>query len=151
MTLPDGIRVRITDNLPLSFRALAPVLDDGLHPRDWLAMLNDRVFLWPDPRLGAGNLAARKRLGYESEWQRYDTLVLLAPVWDRAEIAPINTGSTVRRPARRGRATYAPLASVDWDVWRWARGRASPDTVKEVTIRGGAPNAGSALRDVAPA
>ena len=150
VTLPDGTPVRITDNLPLSFRALAPVLDDGLTPADWLAMLNDRVFLWPDRALGAGNLAARARLGYESEWQCYDTARLLAPVWDRAEIAPINTGSTLRRPARRGLASFAPLAALDWEAWRRARGRSAPDRVKEVTVRGGATNAGEALVAVEP-
>ena len=144
-TLPDGTAVTITDNLPLSFEALAPVLDDGLTPEDWLAMLDDRVFLWPDRRLAAGNLRARRRLGYASEWQCYDAATLLTPVWDRAEIAPINTGSTVRRPARRGRATFAPLGALDWDAWRRARGRKAPDRVKEVTVRGGAPDAGAAL------
>ena len=146
--LPDGTPVAVTDNRPLSFRALAPVLEDGLAPEDWLAMLNDRVFLWPDRRLGAGNLAARRRLGYDSEWQVYDTARLLRPVWDRAEIAPINTGSTVRVAVPRGRATFAPLAGLDHAAWRRARGKRSPDTVKEVTVRGGVPDAGTALLEV---
>ena len=147
-TLPDGTPVAITDNRPLSFRALARALDDGLAPADWLAMLNDRAFLWPDRRLGAGNLRARGRLGYESEWQTYDTLRLLAPVWDRAEVAPINTGATMRVPARRGRATFAPLATLDWEAWRRARGRRGPDVAKEVAVRGGIAEAGAALLSV---
>ncbi|MBM2575327.1 hypothetical protein JQC91_03325 [Jannaschia sp. Os4] len=151
-TLPDGTPVAITDNSPLSFAKLAPVLDDGLTPEDWLAMLNDRVFLWPERRLGEGNLRARRRLGYESEWQGYDTAALLTLVWDRAEIAPINTGATIRRPTRRGRATFAPLAGLDWQAWRRARRDRGEvqglDTPKEVTVRGGIPGAGAALRVV---
>ncbi|UWQ21962.1 DUF7002 family protein [Jannaschia sp. W003] len=149
--LPDGTPVQVTDNAPLSFAKLAPALDDGLRPEAWLAMLNDRAFLWPDRRLAARNLRARKRLGYRSEWHGFDTLALLAPVWDRAEIAPINSGATVRAPARRGLSTFAPLATLDWERWRRARGRKAPDKVKEVTIRGGAPEAGAALRVVEPA
>jgi hypothetical protein len=151
LRLPDGTEIVLTDNLPLSFARLAPVLDDGLTPEDWLAMLDARVFFWVDPRHGAGNARARERLGYRSEWQVYDTERLLRPVWDLAEIAPINTGATVRRPARRGRATFAPLAGLDWERWRRARGLRTPDTVREVTVRGPVPHAGEALLEVRPA
>ena len=67
VTLPGGHAARITDNAPLSERRLAAILDDGLSPADWIAMLNARVFFWPDRALGAGNLRARTRLGYASE------------------------------------------------------------------------------------
>lgn len=155
LALPDGTAVVVTDNSPLSFARLAPVLDDGLTPADWLRMLDDRAFLWPRRALGERNLTARRKLGYESEWQVYDTLRLLAPVWDRAEIAPLNTGSTIHTPSRRGLATFAPLADLGWDEWRRRRRDAGLvkglDTPKEVTIRGGAPAAGAALIDVRPA
>jgi hypothetical protein len=150
--LPDGTPVTITDNRPLQPKRLAAILDDCLTPGDWLAMLNDRVFLWPDRRLGAANAAARRKLGLGTEWHRYDTAALLAPVWDRAEIAPFNTGATVRVPPRRGRATFAPLATLDWEIWRRARRTAGViaglDAVREVTIRGGAPHASAALVEV---
>ena len=150
--LEDGTPVAVTDNSPLSFAKLAPVLDDGLAPEDWLAMLDDRAFFWPRRALGAGNLRARRRLGYASEWQGYETRALLGPVWDRAEVAPINTGATLRRPTRRGRATFAGLAGLDWDAWRRARRAAGVvtglDDAKEVTVRGGVPRAGEALRVV---
>ncbi|MGR3540047.1 MAG: DUF7002 family protein [Hasllibacter sp.] len=149
LTLPDGTPAVLTDNAPLSFAKLAPVLEDGLTPRDWMAMLNARVFLWPDRALGLGNLGARRRLGYDSEWQVFDTAGLLAAAWDRAEIAPINTGSTVRQPTRRGLATFAPLAGMDFAAWRRARRDAGVvqglDAPKEVTIRGPVPGAGDHL------
>ena len=152
VTLPDGTPVTITDNRPLSFARLASILDDGLAPADWLAMLDARVFLWPDRSLGSGNLVARRRIGLESEWQCYDTMTLLAPVWALAEIAPINTGATLHVPPRRGPATFAPLSGLDLAEWRARRREAGAkkglDDVKEVTVRGSMPSAGAALLEV---
>ena len=153
--LPDGTPIQITDNSPLSETRLAKILDDGLSPADWMAMLNARVFFWPSRELGAGNLQARRRFGYRSEWHIFDTRRLLEPVWDRAEIAPFNTGSTVRVPPRRGRATFATLAGLNFTAWRRRRRDAglvgSLDIVKEVTVRGDVRTAGSALLSVEPA
>ncbi|MEM7732891.1 MAG: hypothetical protein AAF280_08940 [Pseudomonadota bacterium] len=151
VALPDGTEVWITDNRPLSFKKLAPALDDDLTPQDWFAMLNARVFFWPDRKLGEGNLKARMSRGYDSEWQIYDTAKLLTKVWDRAEIAPINTGSTIHQPARRGLASFAPLDGLDFEIWRKQRGKRSPDKVKEVTVRGSIAHAGDALLSVEPA
>jgi hypothetical protein len=151
LTLPCGTPVRITDNAPLSERRLGAILDDGLTPRDWMAMLNARVFFWPDRAAGAGNLKARRKLGYASEWHVFDTLTLLAPAWDRAEVAPFNTGATVRAPPHRGRGTFAPLATLDWEAWRRARRTHGLDAAREVTVRGDLPGAGDALFAVEPA
>lgn len=145
VTLPDGTTVIITDNLPLHFQKLGPVLDDDLSPVHWMRMLNDRVFFWPDRKLGEGNLKARRKIGYASEWQVYDTRRLLEAIWDRTEIAPINTGSTIHTPARRGLSTFAAINDLDFDAWRRLRGRKSLDRVKEVTVHGSAPDAGNAL------
>ncbi|SHI55893.1 DUF7002 family protein [Wenxinia saemankumensis] len=149
--LPDGTAITVTDNTPLSVARLAACLDDGLSPSDWLAMLNARLLFWPTERTGEGNRRARARLDYASEWHVFDTAALLEGAWDRTEIAPINTGSTIHRPARRGAATFARVAGLDYAAWRRARGRASPDIVKEVTILGSLGRAGEALIDVRPA
>ncbi|MEM7488822.1 MAG: hypothetical protein AAF390_06820 [Pseudomonadota bacterium] len=151
-TLPDGTKIAISDNGPLSVKRLAGVLDDGLTPTDWIAMLNERVFLWPDRTMGANNAGARAAMNLSIEWHRFDTLKLLAPVWDRVEIAPFNTGATVHVPPRRGRGTFTPLAGLDLDAWRRRRRMAGIvkglDNVKEVTIRGGAAHAGRALAEI---
>ena len=155
--IDDSTWVHITDNAPLSFPKLEGVLLDGLTPERWLAMLNERVFFWPARKLGGGNLRARKRLRYVSEWQEFDTLGLLSSCWDRAEVAHINTGSTVHRPVQRGLSTFAPLDGLDYDRWRRRRRDSTRpdaikglDTVKEVTVRGGVPEAGRFLRRVLP-
>mgnify|MGYP001800759570 CR=1 FL=1 len=121
LTLPDGTAIWITDNRPLSFTKLAPVLDDTLTPQDWFAMLNTRVFFWPARKTGAGTLTDRLSSGYDSEWQVYDTEKLLSP---------------------DGR---------DFQAWRRSRGKRSPDVVKEVTVRGSIPDAGGALLSTEPA
>ena len=150
VTLPDGTAVVITENR-LSCAKLSDALDDDLTPSDWLKMLNNRVFFWPSPHFGEQHLNSRLKLGFACEWQVYDTLRLLRPVWARAEIAPINTGSTLRKPARRGLATFAPLDGLDYPAWRKSRGNASPDMIKEVTVRGSLAHAGTALLSTEPA
>ena len=149
-----GVQVAISDNLPLSAKRLEGALEDGLSVADWMAMLNDRAFFWTDRASGEAHLAARTRLGRRSEWQEYETEGLLGSCWDRAEIAPFNTGSTVRVAVRRGRSTFAPLAGLDYEAWRGARrdrGRKKGlDSVKEVTVRDGVPDAGRFLRRVLP-
>ena len=154
LALPDGSQVAISDNLPLSERRLARALEDGLTVADWMAMLNDRVFFWTDRGSGEAHLAARTRLGRRSEWQEYETRSLIASCWDRAEIAPFNTGSTVRVAVRRGRSTFTPLNGLDFDRWRAARRERGQkkglDSPKEVTVRGGVPQAGRFLLNVIP-
>lgn len=155
LTLPDGTPVTLTDNAPLSELRLSRILDDGLTAADWMTMLNARVFFWPSKASGESNAKARRKLGYEDEWHAFETLALLTPVWDRAEIAPFNTGATIHVPPRRGRATFAPLAGLDLAEWRGRRRAAGTvrglDVVREVTVRGGIPHAADALREILPA
>ena len=152
LALPCGTAVAVSDNLPLSTRRLERALDDGLSVAAWMAMLNDRVFFWTDPASGEAHLAARTRLGRRSEWQDYETLGLIASCWDRAEIAPFNTGSTVRVAVKRGLSTFTPLDGLDFAAWRGARRdrglKKGLDSVREVTVRGGVPEAGRFLRRV---
>ena len=149
VVLPGG--VTLGDNAPLSLRKLAACLDDGLAPEDWLAMLNARAFFYVRLRDADGFVRSRARKGQRTAVLSFDAARLLAAHLPRAEIAPINTGATVHAPARRGRATFAPLDGLDWERWRRSRGNARPGTVKEVAIRGGVPDAGAYLLDVRPA
>ncbi|MEL7254736.1 MAG: hypothetical protein AAGL23_11220 [Pseudomonadota bacterium] len=156
VTLDDGTRMVITDNKPLLFACLAPALDDGLTPEQWLDMLNSRVFFWPSQKIGSNNLRFRNaNLGYESEWQVYDTKSLLRPIWEMAEIAPFNTGAASRKAARRGLSTFASLNELDPSKWRSARKSRGLikglDKIKEVTVRGSIAHAGDALMSIEPA
>ncbi|MFZ5782440.1 MAG: DUF7002 family protein [Pseudomonadota bacterium] len=128
----------LNDNLPLSERALAACLDDGLHARDWLRLLNQRVFFWSDEGGLQRLLGARLNRGRPREVLVFHTLALVAAHTDRVEISPINSGATIRRPARRGLATFTPLGAMTYEAWRRRRGRL--DRIVEVVVRGGVPD-----------
>lgn len=129
----------LNDNLPLSERALAGCLQDGLSPADWLRMLNARVFLWAD-EAGLARLAnARMNRGRPREVLVFDTLSLASAHAERVELSPINSGATIRRPARRGPGTFTPLGALAYRDWRRRRG--GWDRVVEVAVRGGIPDA----------
>ncbi len=128
----------LQDNLPLSERALAGCLDDGLTPQDWLRLLNERVFFWADENGLARLLRARMNRGRPREVLVFDTLGLARAHAERVEISPINSGATIRRPARRGLTTFTPLLAKSYADWQTQRGRR--DRILEVVVRGGIPD-----------
>ena len=135
----------LTDNLPLTERALAGCLDDSLTPASWLGMLNARVFFWPDRDGLSRLLGARTNRGRVRQVLVFETLGLVRAHAARVEISPINSGATIRRPARRGLATYTPLLSLGYRDWQRARG--GRDIIREVTVHGGIPDSARYLID----
>ena len=125
----------LNDNLPLREPALAGCLDDGLTAQDWLRLLNARVFFWADTDGLARLLGARTNRGRAREVLTFDTLGLARAHAARVELSPINSGSTIRRPARRGLATFTPLLAMGYA--RWRRQRGGRDRILEVVVRGG--------------
>lgn len=145
---PGEVRLRhpvhgaaiLNDNIPLSLAKLESCLDDGLTALDWLALLNDRVFFWVREDGFRSLLGARANRVRAREVVVFDTLSLVGAHADRVEISPINSGATLRKPARRGLATFTPLASISYAAWRRQRPKSSLDTIKEVVVRGGVPD-----------
>lgn len=129
----------VTDNLPLHENALRACLDDGLQPADWFRILNGRVFLWADEAGLARLLHARTVRGRAREVLEFDTLSLARRHHDRIELSAINSGATLRRPARRGLSTFTPMDRHTYPEWRRLRGRR--DRILEVTVVGGIPDA----------
>ena len=143
---PRHGRATLSDNLPLSFTALEKCLDDGLTPRDWLALLNARVFFWAS-RDGLGRLlGARSNRGRPRLVLELDTVSLARAHADALALSPINSGSTIRKPARRGPGTYTPLDRHAYADWRRLRG--GRDRVLEVTVDAAVPDVASHLLDV---
>jgi hypothetical protein len=128
-------RAIITDNLPLSEAALVTCLDDGLTPSDWLAMLNKRVFFWADQEGLRRHIGAKLNRDRDRLVLVLDTLSLTRRYRELTELAAINTGSTIRRPARRGRSTFTPLHLYSYLTWQRLRG--GRDRIREVTVSGG--------------
>ena len=135
----------ITDNLPLSIRALAACLDDGLQPVDWLRLLNTRIFLWASQAGLDRLLNARLNRTRTREVLVFDTLGLAHACSGRVEISAINSGATIRRPARRGLSTFTPLECHTYAAWRRLRGQ--HDRILEVTVLGGVPDPAPHLVD----
>src|SRR5260370_39970087 len=60
------------------------------------------------------------------------TLSVVNAYHSQVELAAINTGSTIRRPARRGLSTFAPAHQHTYQEWRRLRG--GRDQIKELTV-----------------
>lgn len=146
LTHPVHGRAVINDNLPLSEAALAACLDDGLAPADWLAMLNARVFFWADEAGLRSLLNARRNKRRARDVLVFDTLRLARACAPGIDLSPINSGATLRRPARRGLSTFTPMTALSYDAWRRLRGRA--DTVREVSVRGAVDDVESMILDI---
>lgn len=123
VALPNGVVIR--DQRPMPPAALARCLRDGTTPAEWYALLNSKVFLWPD----AGRLA-RQAATYDGLVPLVVLVVdaerLLARHAARTALTPINTGNARRRAAPRGRATFVPYAT--WLESGWAGEAAALDT-----------------------
>jgi hypothetical protein len=136
----------LNDNIPLSERALAKCLDDGLAPSDWFAMLNARVFFFPDLK-AITLLRAKANRDRPREVLAFDTLTLIEANVERAEICPINSGAAFPlAPAPRGLSTFTPLQDVDFSEWRKGGGARTRRDIKEVAILGSVPHIGRYLR-----
>ncbi|GJD94859.1 hypothetical protein OCOJLMKI_2066 [Methylobacterium iners] len=126
--------------------ALAKCLDDGLSPADWLALLNQRIFFWCDAEGLARLLGARANRSRAVDVLVADTLGLARAYAHRIELSPINTGATLRKPARRGPSTFTPLLELSFEDWSRKRGRR--DRILEVTVIGGVPDIARYVKEV---
>ncbi len=135
----------LNDQSPMTEAALARCLDDGLSPGDWLALLNARVFFWADAA-GLDRLRhARANRGRTMAVLEVDTARLCRACAGQIELSAINSGATIRRPARRGLATFTPMLRYSYDEWQRLRG--GRDRVQEVTVVGGVPLIADYLAD----
>ncbi len=98
-------------------------------------MLNARVFFWADRNGLSRLLGARFNRGRAREVLVFDTLKLATAYGERMELCPINSGATIRRPARRGVSTFTPLLAKSYREWRTQRG--GHDRILEITVRDG--------------
>ena len=135
ITHPVHGKAMLTDNGPLSEGALLKCLDDGLRPADWMRMLNRRIFFWVDEKNVDIHLRACIRNDEKRIVLMFNTLGLIQSCFERVELAAINTGSTMRSPARRGLSTFVPACKYTYRQWQRLRGKR--DHIKEVTVLNG--------------
>lgn len=142
---PESVRIAaeglpgamVRDQKPMSDKALAKCLKDGLKPAEWYRSLNGKVFFWTTRARLHTLLAA-----YAHAPQlvlTLDTATLLEAHADRVLLCPINSGSTIMNPAPRGAASFLPISDFPYDDWRRKRGNRRKAVV-ELVIAGGVPD-----------
>lgn len=101
--------VVIRDQAPLREHILTAVLTD-MTVRQWLDVLNDRVFFWPDERRLAELLRARRYRDSEHDVLVVDTATLVAAHRDRIRLSELNSGATLYPNAPpRGSGTFRSI------------------------------------------
>lgn len=136
---PESVRVDhpehgsavIRDQIPLRVGPLAECLID-MSIRDWLALLNRRVYLWPTLDRLRRFMSARAYRDREHDVLYFSTAALLERGVKGVYLAAINTGSTIYSPRPRGVETFHRIADYPFEERRKLRG--VQNAVAEVAI-----------------
>ena len=134
---------KLRDQKPMSDSALAKCLNE-MSAKEWYELLNKRSFFWVDYQRVQRLLNARAYRGTDQLILTFDTKAVLAQYFDKVELCPINSGSTIFKPQPRGRNTFAPFDKYDFAGWTEKRGSIQKAVV-EFTILGGLPDASKYL------
>jgi hypothetical protein len=135
----DGLYgATIRDNKPLTTSALEKCLAPDITPKEWFELLNDRTFFWLSRDRLRTLLNARAYRGRPQTVLTVDTAKLLAAHRHRIELSPINSGSTIYKPQKRGRQTFQSIADFPFDERR--RTRKATAAVVELVLPGGVPD-----------
>ena len=121
---PRHGRAVIRDQKPMRESALLKCLDT-VTPRRWYEFLNKRVFLWATAHRLESLLKARAYRQKEHLVLKVDARKLLSKYEQTVSLSPINSGSTIYRPAPRGIKTFRPLRSYPFQERRKKRGVAN--------------------------
>lgn len=127
----------IRDQKPLRERTLAGCLD-GCTTTQWFEFLNAHVFFWATERRVRTLLTARAYRGREHLVLTIDTRRLVDQYGNSIVLSPINSGSTIYRPVRRGISTFQPLVSYPYEQRRRLRG--TQNAIAELAISRAVPN-----------
>jgi mannose/fructose/N-acetylgalactosamine-specific phosphotransferase system component IIB len=95
------------------------------------------VFFWANEGRARGLAAAKANRGQKVVLLSVDTLSLARAHAAEVELAPINSGNTRRKPARRGLNTFTQLGAHDYNSWGRLRQKKTPDKIVEVVVNGG--------------
>lgn len=135
---PELGRVVLRDQTPLRRHILEAVLED-MTAREWLDVLNERVFFWLRPERLGQLLSARRNRGRPHDVLVVDTRSLVAAHGSGIRLSAINSGATLYPGAPlRGRATFQAIEDYPYAEWRRRRGPGS--AIAELTVTGGVPD-----------
>lgn len=128
----------IRDQKPMDDNGLRRALQDGLHPLDWYALLNQHVFFWLDRERVERLLSARAYRGKRFALLTVKTQDLLDRHADRTVLSPLNTGATKPMPHPRGKDCFLPLSEYPFEAW--LKKRNSRQAVVELAVRYSVPD-----------
>jgi hypothetical protein len=99
----------IRDQRPMDDGGLRRALTDGLVPRDWYRILNDKVFFWLTRDRLERLLTAKAYRDKRQTVILLNTRALLELHSDRVFLSPMNSGCTKPFPHARGKKTFLSL------------------------------------------
>ncbi len=99
----------IRDQKPMHDAGLRRALTDGLAPRDWYRILNQKVFFWLTHDRLARMLNAKAYRNKRQTVIVLDTRALLERHSKKIILSPMNSGCTKPFPHTRGKQTFLPL------------------------------------------
>jgi hypothetical protein len=122
ITHPKHGKAVIRDQKPMSESALLKCLDHGIAPAEWYRTLNQRVFFWLSEKRLNGLLSARAYRSKQHCVLMVDSAELVRRYGKRIKLCPINSGSTIYKPQRRGVNTFKPICDYPFQEWKAKRG-----------------------------
>lgn len=128
----------VRDQKPMTASALEKCLQDGLTAEEWFEILNARTFFWVSRNRLRRLLGARAYRDRPQTVLTLDTKSLVEAHRDKIELSPLNSGSTIYRPAPRGRDTFLPIADYPFETWQ--KKRPTENSVVELVVREGVPD-----------
>lgn len=127
----------VRDQKPMSDKALARVLLDGLEPQQWYEILNSKVFFWSSKTKVINLLKARAYRHKAHDVVQVNTRQLIDLYKDQIFLCPYNSGCTIMNPVTRGKGFFSRVKDFDFEYWRKKRGR--QNAITEVCVEGGVP------------
>jgi hypothetical protein len=129
---PEHGRAVVRDQKPMSESALRKRLV-GIQPEQWYRELNSKVLFWPTAQRLHGLLTARAYHRQAHTVLVVDTKRLFERHLDRVRLSPLNSGSTVYNPQKRGSDTFRSLTDFPFEERR----RRGLQPVTEVAVQEG--------------
>jgi hypothetical protein len=135
----------IRDQKPIRPKKLARCLDGCTVP-EWYAFVNRRVYFWLSKVRVEELRAASAYRDTPRTLLTIDTASLLERYGVRVLLSPINSGSTLYRPVRRGLHTFQPMDAYPYEERRQKRG--VRHAIAELTIDYAVPDIARFVQDV---
>lgn len=128
----------IRDQKPLSDAGLMRCLQDGLSPRRWYALLNDKVFFWVQEKRLEGLLNARAYRDLPHTVLTLSAAAVLAKYSRDVLLSGMNSGTTAPIAHPRGKNTF--LSLEEFPLAQRIKKAGRKNAVVELLVSGGCPS-----------